>query len=322
MKKFITIIISLVLFLTVNAIPVCAEKIEVPDLYSEYFDDIKFLNVYTCDVIGNNSVYSVRKKPADCGYITLKTKTEIEFDTGELAEEAGYSENMFSLTSDFYIFDRQQNLAITMYSDNHELNNDIFSAIYTVLDEKYDIISAYDRLDSDVVYTDHTIQWDTFIKTDEYGFEVSTAEYLSKKKIEKLRNEIAENNFSVTVDDAGKIIFDESASETEKFEFAIWFREKYGFCVSDKFKPHIKYYNTTNTFHYTDIPGDVDNDNYIDYTDAEALRWYLLSGEITTYLYEPHKCFNAKNADLTGDGVLDVFDLVLLRQLVYYNQIK
>ena len=50
---------------------------------------------------------------------------------------------------------------------------------------------------------------------------------------------------------------------------------------------------------------------------------YILSGSSIDYDGAPYMCFNVKNADLTSDGVIDVFDLVLLRkQIIIYEDIS
>ena len=54
----------------------------------------------------------------------------------------------------------------------------------------------------------------------------------------------------------------------------------------------------------TNIPGDANNDGVVDSKDADAIVRYIMAGDI--------KDFNSKNADVNGDKVINVADVVLI----------
>jgi hypothetical protein len=54
----------------------------------------------------------------------------------------------------------------------------------------------------------------------------------------------------------------------------------------------------------TNIPGDANNDGVVDSKDADAIVRYVMAGDI--------KGFNSKNADVNGDKVINVADVVLI----------
>lgn len=316
--KLLSMLVAGILVLSTYDANCYAVNEELFGLYKDYFEDKIAVEItdYTTNIYGVE--YTVVEKPLDRIKIIISTNYDIKSDLENLLNNCGIDNKSGIIRNKFWSEDNEQYLTISLYSDNHNLNRNIFTKIYDTVKEKYKVFYAYIKVDSTPVSTVHMIEWNIFNKTDEFGYEVPTDKYLSKKKISSIRNAILSNNFDATIDNDGNIIFDESTSEIEKFRFAIWFKQEYGFNVSNGLYNYVDRYNITEVIHYTDLPGDIDNDNYVTAYDAKVLQEYLMSGSTdVNYNYDdPYQCFNAQNADLTGDGVIDVFDLVLLRKQI------
>lgn len=317
--KLLSMLVAGILVLSTYDANCYAVNEELFGLYKDYFEDKVAVEITDYEPGRYGGVeYTVVGKPLDRIRIIISTNYDIKSDLENLLNNCGIDNKFDIIHNTFWSVDNTQYLTISLYSDNHNLNKDTFTKIYDTVKEKYNVFAAYIKIDSTPVSATHKLYWDTFNKTDEFGYEVSTDKYLSKKKISSIRNAILSNNFDATIDNDGNIIFDESTSEIEKFRFAIWFKQEYGFNVSNYLHDYIDSYNITEVIHYTDLPGDINNDNYVTAYDAEVLQEYLLSGstDVNYNYYDPYQCFNAHNADLTGDGIIDVFDLVLLRKQI------
>ncbi len=311
-SSLISLVISIMIILNSFNTPVQAQSNnELLDLYKEYIEDETVIGL-----THTGSKYTIMKKTTDYMRIVFSTDYEIAFDSKELSNNVGYSEDKISVSSKFWEDDFEQYLTLTFYPNSYDSNRDIASKIYNMLKEEYSIISAYACFDCNPVLVDYIFMWNHFEGIDKYGHRVTPEEELTKKQVENIRNEITANNFAVTINDDGKITFNESASETEKFRFALWLKEEYGFHVAimNNAMFEDKIYNIIEILNYTDLSGDVNNDGYLGVDDTDMLREYILKGRYTTEESRPYVTFNTQNADLTGDGVIDVFDLVLLRK--------
>lgn len=321
MKKILNLIFGIILSLYIFSVPVFAQSDnELTELCKKYFEDESIIDVeYTDNEYGVS--YKFTKKPLDYSNISFSIDSEIKFDAKELADIINCNSNLFTLSSYFNNDYKKQTLTITFSTQEHELNKSISLKLYEVLKEKYNIISAFTCLDAQNTSEDERIMWNLFYGKDEFGYKVSTEEQFSKKQINNIRNEISLNNFAVTVDDNGKIVFDESASEIEKFQFALWFKNEYGYSVQviNNGLSYASQYDTTIVMHYTELYGDVNNDNKVSISDAVMMQRYLLSETDDEYNEIPYICFNVKNADLNSDGVIDIFDLVSLRKQIIYS---
>lgn len=321
--KLINLFIILVVLLNTFSTTVIAQpNDELLDLYKTYFEDTTVVGITSVTSKDGHSTYNIKQKPLDYCNIDIPSDTAIEIDLSTLIDDVDYPSSLYSISCNFKKDWEEENIFITFLTSNHETNRAIAKKIYNILKEKYNIGSAYVCLDSQITSNTQLITWSSFRGTDEFGYPVTTDEQLSKKQIYQLRKAITANNFTdvATVDDDGKVIVNESVSEVEKLKFALWFKEEYGFKVVTRNSDTSYQYNTTEVIHYTELSGDVDNDNIVTYRDIEMLRYYLFYGNIDGYDTRPQVTFNVKNADLTADGVIDVFDLVLLRQLLYDNR--
>ena len=320
LNKIISVLFSLVLIITVNSFSVYAESDgEFLDLYRLCFDDNTITHLYYFNTEEDISYYTINTRLFDYAKIGF-TGSATEFDCNELADFAGCNPDMFSVSYDVSEYGETKYLTVDFSTHEHTLNREIAGKLYEALKEKYEISSAYACFYSNTISKRLQVMWNTFSGKDKFGYKATPEELLSKKKINAIRNAIADNNFAVTIDDTGKILFNESISETERYRFALWFKEEYGFRPSCKTTGYRNLYNMTEIMHYTELSGDVNNDNIIDKSDVVMLNNYLLSRNIENYDdNRPYLCFNWKNADLTGDGIIDVFDLVLLKKQTFID---
>ena len=275
LKKIISIVMSLTL--VASAIPVSSvsattisyadtyaqDDAELLDLYRKYYEDETIIEVNCTGTEDyGDSYYDFVKKPQDYGRIAFSADSEVELNLTELTDSTGYSGDMFSLSSYFSEDSKTQTLKITFSSQEHELNYNIAYEFNKILKEKYNVASSFVCLDAEPFSRTQRVMWNVLSKRDEFGHSVSPDEELTKKQIENIRNEITANNFAASIDDEGKITFNSSASETEKFRFALWLKEEYGFSVSTMTNGMADdiTYNTTEIMHYTELSGDVNND--------------------------------------------------------------
>lgn len=327
--KLLNILLTAVIFFNILSVTATAQPDdEFLDLYKAYFEDDNIIEVkpssHTLIYSDHYNCYNVTKRLLDFCRIAIFTDTEIDMDLSELTDKMGYPPDMFSISYDFSKDLEEQFVKITFYTQEYDINSDIAKKLYDLLKAKYKIFYAYVYTYTEPVSETQAIVWDNFYLLDEFGYQVKTDEQLSKKQINRLRDEIIAGNFSdvADVDDDGKFIIYEQASEAEKLRFALWLREKYGYYARISYNIGAGMYilpsAETEVLHYTELPGDVNNNNYVNFMDAKALQEYLLSGSTDNISDDTirYQCFNLKNADLTGDGVIDVFDLVLLRKII------
>ena len=57
----------------------------------------------------------------------------------------------------------------------------------------------------------------------------------------------------------------------------------------------------------TSLKGDANNDGVVDSKDADAIARYILTGDL--------KGFNSKNADVNGDKIVNIVDIVLINKI-------
>ncbi|MDE6671296.1 MAG: dockerin type I repeat-containing protein [Ruminococcus sp.] len=317
LNKIISVLMSLVMTATVNVFPVYAEyESGLPELYRTYFKDNTIIDLEYTKTGESDTEYKVIKQNFDYAEIGF-TGSDTEFDSEELADFAGCNPDMFSVSYKTDDYNKRKSLTINFTTHEYERNKDISEKLYNVLKEKYEILYAYACLEAHIITENQMVRWNWFEGKDEFGYRVEFKDQFSKKKINEIRNQIEKNDFPVEIDSDDNIIFNETASETDKFRFAFWLEEEYGFRttrqnIGDSYSNS---YNTTEVLHYTDLPGDVNNDNGVTNYDAQLLNEYLLTGnaDISNNVIK-YSGFNVKNADLTGDGVIDVFDLILLKK--------
>lgn len=321
--KIFSTVISLIFAVTAYAIPemsvIAQDDENIINLYNKYYENDNIIQLNLKESFDEYSIYTFTEQMADYGKIVFSTDSEVKLDFSDLMESGGYDDSMFSVSSYFSEKYGIQSVTMNFFTLNHETNYNLATKINDEIKENYNLSSSFVCLDGKTTSGNNKIIWtDLYIK-DEFGFKSPLSEELTKKQIEALNAEISENNLSAVIDtDTGKVTFTQSASEYEKFKFVLWIKEKYGYdvqTISDGVF-HLPEYHTI-ILHYTDLQGDVNNDNKVNISDAVMMQRFIL-GYDTEDIYKDFEyiCFNGKNADLVPDNRIDSFDLVLLRQQI------
>lgn len=292
--------------LTTNA----QDENNIIELYSRYYENDSIIQLDLKESSTGYSVYTFFEQAEDYGKIVFSTGSQVALDFSDLTE-IGYDDSMFSVSSYFSEKYGTQSIDLNFSTLNHDLNYNIALEINEKIKEKYNLISSFVCLDGKKFSGNKKIIWTDLYVQDEFGFKSSLSEELTTKQIETINAEISENNMSAVIDvDTGKVIFADSVSEYEKFKFVLWIKEKYGFnvqTISDGIAYSSEY--QTKVLHYTELQGDVNNDNKVNISDAVMLQRFLLGYTEKVYGL-------GKNADLVPDNRIDSFDLVLLRQQI------
>ena len=228
-------------------------------------------------------------------------------------------------------------VSVNFNSAEHEKNVALTMKIRDKLKEDFKI--SYFRIDfnNGTASYHKRIDWTTNLyRIDEYGIEMPLSEELTEKQIAALNDEFKENGFDVYLDpETYTLSFNSEMNVYEHFDFAEYLYETSGFYsktaipyiliegyygsyyTKDYESPYYPKENSYVTFasaQYSDIPGDLSGNGDVYIEDLNEMSNWLLGAypENSAYTYMA----NPQNADLNNDGVIDVFDMVLLRKLV------
>ncbi len=205
----------------------------------------------------------------------------------------------------YYIFN------VEFISDNHDNNYKASKKLIEYLNGKYELDNSYVSLDKRVITAKQKVIWSEMYTIDEFGYQVSLYDELTKKQIDTLNEEFKEKGYDVIIDTStGLLSYGKKMTEFQKLMFADYFRKEHGYftIMSDvESLPSGNYLDMKLKLQPSNIVGDIDNDDSVKINDLVLLnKWLLLPDEYLS--------FNSENADINKDGIIDIFDLVLLRR--------
>ena len=314
MKKriisFITAVLTAVcgtVFTTANADNNYGTEVpELLELYESYCDT-NYEALYFEEATSEYSSYCAIQNQTDVGWISFYGDPDDNINLDTLRESCGYSENELQLRCSYGKRTEHWSLNMTFLTFDHDANYEAALKITDAIAESYKLKSAYIEVDGKNIIRNNRTCWDRIRRIDEFGIESPLTEELTSKQIADLNSDIAENGYKASIDEnTGSIIFAEGVTEKEKLEFAIWFKDNYGFYA-------FTYSATLNAesipyerkeLYYTDVKGDVNNDGVFNVSDLVMLQKFLLGNGTLT---------NWNNADLCKDDRIDVFDMIEAR---------
>lgn len=304
---------------------------EVPELLEDFKRCVKFggrdeiYRLFLQESGDGYSMYSfVRYFSKDSGTIIISTKSEIELDLSELLKKIDCPDNLLEIESNFYEESRwrdaYQIISISFLDFDHDLNFEILMKLFALLQKDYEIESANMRLDSRKFNYDIKIDWTEMERIDQYGLAASLYEELSSKEIAALNEEFAEMGFKVQCNpETGKMIYDKAMTEAERFEFAVYFYDNYGFYVTARetnmmtggfFESTIDLLSPIKSFQRN---GDSNGDGETDIADAVLIMQSITNPD--KYKLTEDGIFNADVYD-TGDGVTNMDSLQIQKWLI------
>lgn len=283
--------------------------IEVPDLlelYESYYDT-DYEALYFEEATSEYSSYCIIQEMPDAGYIQFYGSASEDVNVNDLRQTCGYSEEEIFLRCNYIKRTECWSLNMTFLTYDHDANYEAALKITEAIAEKHVLKSAYINVDGKNIIRQNRTCWNLIRRIDEFGIESPLTEELTSKQISDLNTDIAENGYKASIDEEnGKVIFDEVVTEKEKFEFAIWFKDNYGF-YAYTYSASLLVGTTPyerKELYYTDVKGDVNNDGLFNVSDLVMLQQFLL-GNGTLY--------NWNNADLCTDNCIDIFDMIFVR---------
>ena len=280
---------------------------ELLELYEKYFD-ADYEALYFEEATSEYSSYCAIKNLADMGYVQFYGEADDEVDMNKLRQICGYSENELQLRCSYGKRTKYWSLNMIFHTYDHDANYEAALKITDAIAEEHDLKSAYIEVDGKNIIRNNRTCWDRIRRIDEFGIESPLTEELTSKQIADLNSDIAGNGYKASIDEnTGSIIFTEGVTEKEKLEFAIWFKDNYGFYAftssSSSMGEGIP--SERKELYYTDVKGDVNNDGVFNVSDLVMLKKFLFgTGTLT----------NWKNADLCKDDRIDVFDMIEARK--------
>lgn len=285
---------------------------ELIELYKTYYANTSISKLYLEETTVDYSSYCIFETIPDSGRIQFHSDPDDAVDLNYLKKISGLNESELKYTYST----RSETSAITFLfvTDNHEVNYSAAKIITDALSKEYMIDPKLSSINLDRTRIMQNVRtyWSDIRKIDEFGIETLLLDELTEKQILSLNNEISKKGFPALIDtDSGGIVFKESTSEKQKFEFALWFKEEYGFYpYSSLDKEDLIYLEMPYKhlpLYYTSLPGDVNNDNELNVGDIVMLQRFLLGRDALT---------NWNNGDLYKDGIIDSFDLVFFRKVL------
>ena len=321
LSRFLSAIISmtLVLFictLVVGSFEVTAsdnsygtDATELLELYEEYYDT-DFEALYFEESTSEYSSYCAIKEQSDVGLVCFYGDEVSIINISDLQKISGFNEEELSLKCSYSKRNEYWNLRMNFFTHNHITNYEAAIKITDAIAEKYDIKSAYIEVGGKNIIRNNRICWNDIRRIDEFGIESSLIEEITSKQIADLNSDIEKNGYNASIDkENGNVCFANDVTEKEKLQFAVWFKQNYGFYAftySAAILPETTPKERKELF-YTDIKGDVNNDGLFNISDLVTLQKYLLGNGTLS---------NWKNADLCNDNRIDVFDMCLMRRLL------
>ena len=266
------------------------------------------------------SVVSVQDVPK----ITIEKYERMDYITqGGVLKPVPTGEYYNAVTLNFASTEHEKNVTLTMKAKD-KLKEE-FKVSHFGIDFDFGAVSYNKRID-----------WSTLYKVDEFGTEIPLSEELTEKQIDLLNDEFKESGYNVSYDaETYTLNFNSEMDVYEHFDFAEYLYETYGF-YSKTFIPYIyvedsylgsyyiedfespchhkeKSYTDMANAKYSDMLGDLDGDNDVYISDLNMMSNWLLGAnpENSDYVKMP----NPQNSDLNSDGRLDVYDLILLREM-------
>ena len=283
---------------------------EVPELLELYesYCDTDYEALYFEEATSEYSSYCAIQKQTDVGWISFYGDPDDNINLDTLRESCGYSEKELQLRCSYGKRTEDWSLNMTFLTFDHDANYEAALKIAEAIAESYKLKSAYMKVDGKNIIRNNRTCWDRIRRIDEFGIESPLAEELTTKQIADLNSDIAGNGYKASIDEnTGSIIFAEGVTEKEKLEFAIWFKDNYGFyaftCFATSMGEGIP--SERKELYYTDVKGDVNNDGVFNVSDLVMLQKFLLGNGTLT---------NWNNADLCKDNRINVFDMVLVRR--------
>ncbi len=225
---------------------------------------------------------------------------------------------------------------INFNSYEHGKNAALTMKIHDKLKEDFKISHFHIDFNNGTASYNKRIDWTKLYCIDEFGVESSLSEELTEKQVAVFNEEIKEKGFDVYCDsETYALNFNKEMSAYEHFNFAEFLYDTYGFYSKTAIPyKHIEsnygsgdevdwqspYYPKTRSFsssegaQYSDMPGDLNGDGDTYKQDLKQMRDWLLGAfpENSAYI----NMANPENADLNNDGILDVYDMILLREMV------
>lgn len=227
-------------------------------------------------------------------------------------------------------------VSIAFDSYEHEKNVAHTMKIKDKLEEDFKISHFHIDFNNGTASYNKRIDWTKLYLIDDFGVEVPLSEELTEKQVAAFNEKIKEKGFDVYCDsETYTLNFNEKMDVYEHFDFAEYLYDTYGFYsktaipykhIEDFYGSHdiidsdSPYYTKNKSFssskgaHYSDMPGDLNGDGDTYYQDLNQMSDWLLGAnpENSDYVKMP----NPQNADLNNDGRLDVYDMILLREIV------
>ena len=311
----------IILFITAALIAVCGtgfttanadnnygtEVPELLELYESYFDT-DYEALYFEEATSEYSSYCAIKEQTDVGWISFYGDPDDNINSDTLRESCGYSENELQLRCSYGKRTEYWSLNMTFHTFDHDANYEAALKFTDAIAESYKLKSAYIEVDGKNIIRNNRTCWDRIRRIDEFGIESPLTEELTSKQIADLNSDIAGNGYKASIDEnTGSIIFAEGLTEKDKFEFAVWFKDNYGFYARTGSASQTieQIPSERKELYYTDVKGDVNNDGVFNVSDLVMLKKFLFgTGTLT----------NWKNADLCKDDRIDVFDMIEARK--------
>lgn len=289
---------------------------------TEYYRRYLENDEITADNIQSNSselrIFSNKFSKNDYAVIVVDSDKELEINS--LAEKTGIDEECATVSCDFFESDNINYIYVQFFSINHDENLKSAFSLKELIEEEYTeyiIKDAYAIFDITYYNDVQIIKWSQPLYTiDEFGYFLCINEEFSKRRFEKINNEISENKLMGKLNsETGILIFDDNADEMDKIKLALWLKDNYRIFYNIEFLPLERVCGKLEVMHYTEIKGDVNNDNLCDYIDLNMMSRFLLGESLNDFIIDS-RCFNYKNADIDENGVVNAIDLSMLRQLL------
>lgn len=287
---------------------------ELIELYKTYYNNTSISELYLEETTIDYSSYCIFETIPDSGRIQFHSGSDNDIDLSCLKKIAGLDESELKLKYTYSTRTETSVITLLFETDNHEANYSAAKRITDALSKEYTIDSKLSSIDLERTRIMQSVRtyWKDIRKIDEFGIEAPLLDELTEKQILSLNKEISNNDFPALIDtESGGIVFKENTSEKQKFEFALWFKEKYGFYPYTSLDTEALNYLEKPYKHlplyYTSIHGDVNNDSEFNVGDIVMFQKFLLGRDDLT---------NWNNGDLYRDGIIDSFDLVFFRKLL------
>ena len=227
-------------------------------------------------------------------------------------------------------------VTLNFVSYEHEKNAALTMKIHDKLKEDFKISHLHIDFNNGTASYNKRIDWTKLYLIDDFGVEVPLSEELTEKQVAAFNEKIKEKCFDVYCDsETYTLNFNEKMDVYEHFDFAEYLYDTYGYYSKtvipykhiesnygsgdevdwqSPYYPKNKSFSSSEGAQYSDMPGDLNGDGDTYYHDLKQMSDWLLDAfpENSAYI----NMANPENADLNADGRLDVYDMILLREIV------